>query len=293
MNEEARNKARTAGKDKYTCVCGGILPVSCTPSKGWYGTNCTQTNARLQFLKRGQRMPDGRGHKKGQRGGRSPNTQPRERSALHPCCKLALACRSLVVVKRKVPPFWRCLFLLANQHQVRNRVLMSVTFLFLCAIRRLHLICLGIILHDHQAGTNVWDFPLLLYLVVSLSWCIRSRDGKWVAGTAAVRSQRFSGYTKHEGPCDHCEQVASDKDFWRLMHVALGGLKKTSPTLLGVGLLIDRCCDLNTQERLMALNTIRDVSRLDKCVSDYQQLASALAHPNCPPRAGRVFSCLL
>ena len=43
----------------------------------------------------------------------------------------------------------------------------------------------------------------------------------------------------------------------------------------------------------MALNAIRDVSRLDKCVSDYKQLASALAHPNCPPRAGRVLSSLL
>ena len=42
----------------------------------------------------------------------------------------------------------------------------------------------------------------------------------------------------------------------------------------------------------MALNAIRDVSRLDKCVSD-KQLATALAHPNCSPRARRVLSFLL
>ena len=80
------------------------------------------------------------------------------------------------------------------------------------------------------------------------------------------------------------------------MHVALGGQKKTNLTLLGAGPLIDRCRDLkrkNEQKRLLALNAIRDVSRLDKCVSDYKQLASALAHPNCPPRAGRVLSSLL
>ena len=43
----------------------------------------------------------------------------------------------------------------------------------------------------------------------------------------------------------------------------------------------------------MALNAIRDVSRLDKCVSDHKQLASALAHPNCLPRTGHVLSSLL
>ena len=59
---------------------------------------------------------------------------------------------------------------------------------------------------------------------------------------------------------------------------------------------IHRCRDYNrknTQKRLMALNAIRDVSPLDKCVSDHKPLASALAHLNCPPRAGRVLSSLL
>ena len=85
--------------------------------------------------------------------GRSPNGQPRKRLALHPCCKAALAFPSPVAVKRKVPPFRRCLFLLANQPLVRNRVqhkvLMSPTFLFLCRIQHPHLTCLGIIHHHH------------------------------------------------------------------------------------------------------------------------------------------------
>ena len=57
----------------------------------------------------------------------------------------------------------------------------------------------------------------------------RHADGtncKWVAGTEGVRSQSCSGSTENEGPSDHCQQVTSDKDLLRLMHVALGGLKK-------------------------------------------------------------------
>ena len=71
-----------------------------------------------------------------------------------------------------------------------------------------------------------------------------STNRKWVAGTEGVRSQGCSGYIENEGPCDHCQQVASDKDLLRLMHVALGGLRKTNPTLLGAGPLIDHCRDL-------------------------------------------------
>ena len=62
----------------------------------------------------------------------------------------------------------------------------------------------------------------------------RHADGtkrKWIAGTEGVRSQRYSGYTKNEGACDHCQQVASDKDLLRLMHVALGGLQKKQTSL--------------------------------------------------------------
>ena len=127
----------------------------------------------------------------------------------------------------------------------------------------------------------------------------RHADGttrKWVAGTDGVRSKTCGGFTANEGPCDVCQQLASDKELLRLMHVALGGHKKPHLTLLGSGLLIDRCRELkrkNERKRLMAMNAIRDVSRLDKCVSDHKQLASALAHPNCPPRAGRVLSSLL
>ena len=119
----------------------------------------------------------------------------------------------------------------------------------------------------------------------------RHADGtssKWVAGTEGVRSQSCSASTENKGPSDHCQHVTSDKDLLRLMHVALGGLKKTNLTPLGASPLIDLCRDLkqkNTQKRLMALNEIRDVSRLERCVGDYKQLASALAHPKCPPRA--------
>ena len=49
---------------------------------------------------------------------------------------------------------------------------------------------------------------------------------KWVAGKEGVRSQSCSGSTENEGPSDHCQQVASDKDLLRLKNVALGGLKK-------------------------------------------------------------------
>ena len=65
---------------------------------------------------------------------------------------------------------------------------------------------------------------------------VRHADGtnrKWVAGAEGVRSQRCSGYTENEGACDHCQQVASDKDLLRLMHVALGGLKKNKPHFVG------------------------------------------------------------
>ena len=84
-----------------------------------------------------------------------------------------------------------------------------------------------------------------------------STNRKWVAGTEGVRSQRCSVHTENEGPCDPCQQVAADKDLLRLMHVALGGEKKTNLTLLGVGPLIDHCRGLKreiTQKRLMALN---------------------------------------
>ena len=185
---------------------------------------------------------------------------------------------------------------------MQHKVLMYLTFLYLCPIQHPHLTCLGIIHHHHHVGTNVWDFSLVVYCVVSPSWCICSRGmpiaptGKWVAGTEGVQSQHCSGYTENEGPCDHCQQIASDKDLLRLMHVTLGGLQKLNLILLGVGPLIDRCRDLkqkNTQKWLMALNAIPDVSRLDKCVSDYKHFASALAHPNCPPRAGCVLLSLL
>ena len=41
MNEEARKKAWTAGKDNYICVCGGTLPVSCAVNHGQCCLSCT------------------------------------------------------------------------------------------------------------------------------------------------------------------------------------------------------------------------------------------------------------
>ena len=41
MNEEARKKARTAGKDNYICVCCGTLLVSCAVTHGRCYLSCT------------------------------------------------------------------------------------------------------------------------------------------------------------------------------------------------------------------------------------------------------------
>ena len=40
MNEEARKKAPTAGKDNFICVYGGTLPVSCAVSRGRCYLSC-------------------------------------------------------------------------------------------------------------------------------------------------------------------------------------------------------------------------------------------------------------
>ena len=231
------------------CVCGGTLPVSCAPPNGWYVTHCTQAKAHLHFMAHGQRMPDGRGHKKGtakrpepkratpQKVGIAsllqsrPSSSPSSSGSGDGCETQRTAVPEVPLSLCQPTPG-------PQQGATQSTAVRAVPLSLSDPTPALNLLgdnppppsgthqCVGYF----PCGLSRSEF-VMVYPFARHAPTVKGTNRKWVAGTEGVRSQRCSGHTENEGPCDPCQQVAGDKDLLRLMHVALGGQKKKQTSL--------------------------------------------------------------
>ena len=168
------------------------------------------------------------------------------------------------------------------------------------------------LLGDHPPSPSgmhqCWRFPpcgLSRIDFVMVYPFARHADGtnrKWVAGTEGVQSQSCSGSTESEGSCDHCQQVASDKELWWVMQVALGELKKSNLITVKVRQIRNQTaylyiCQLVSQlaENLFSVTHTLKNSPQTSCTKKMQFTAMEWLHDLCalarPAALGCKSSC--